>query len=150
MFCKKNGMVFLALGILAGLVGCSGEGTTSSCTLDSINATNDVVVTAKPGLLDFYGWAVDIENGVVPEKIAVKLKGESGNSFIFSYAGERTERPRVSEVLGSDKKTLNLSGFNFPADGSTLPLDNYEVSLLIYRGDNFITCPTPKKLVISN
>ena len=139
-----------ALAMAVGLSGCIGEDAINSCTLDAINGSSELSVYSKPGEISFLGWAVDVESGKVPEKLAIKLQGDKGKSFIFDYSGVRMERPKVSESLGSDNKALNMSGFSFSGDGKALPVDNYAVSLLIYRDEKAVVCPTNKKLIIQD
>lgn len=143
-----------ALAIAAALVminGCDQANQTlerrvsKQCALDVINGSQELIVQAKPQVVDFRGWAVDSESKTVPDRVNVVLTNKHGRAYVFPHA---TRNPRPDVVKAFKRDSYLQSGYRVLADVSSLPDDTYLISLQMPTEKSIITCSTRKTLLI--
>lgn len=151
-FKKLSGKFFVSVLALASMQGCSDKAdnnvqvVSTDCWIDAVNdnATSPVKVNAD--VFSVRGWAADSSTGTAPKEMGVYITDSKGNKVIFK-TDKRISRADVATARKQPK--YEMSGFDIKVDGSSLPVGEHSLSLVMYRDGATVACATPMKLLIS-
>jgi hypothetical protein len=151
-FKTLSSKLFVSVVALASMQGCSDKADSSvqvasaDCWIDSVNDNAGSTVKVNVDLFSVRGWAADSSTGTAPKEMAVNITDSKGNKVVF-----KTDKriSRIDVATAKKQPKYEMSGFDIKVDGSSLPVGEHSLSLVMYRNDATVTCSTPTKLLIS-
>jgi hypothetical protein len=116
------------------------------CALDSVMGTSVGVdvVAVKSTALHLEGWAADKEQGQVPQKVQLELRGKTGSYFVSAKRG--LERPDVVAAFANQR--LLYSGYTVDVDVKRLPMGTYRVYVHQQDKGHASVCDTTRSLQV--
>jgi hypothetical protein len=98
------------------------------CFLDAVNhhpPASQTIVVPRANLVDFMGWAADLDSLTVPGRAVIRLTGPNGT---FYATADRFDRSDVAATYKSDR--LRPSGFILTAGTTAVPAGSYAVAVI--------------------
>lgn len=114
------------------------------CAIDIVNdpVKKEVIAINRAGGLNIYGWALDEKSVSVSSVVYLHLL--KGSENYYGQLNRRGDRGDLAKAFG--KPEFINAGFGGAVDISSLPVGQYEMSVIQIGGNKRLVCSTNYKL----
>lgn len=145
-----NFRTLVLLATLITLAGCGDKKilSSTSCSIDSVNDSGDLIVTTKANsILKVAGWAADYLSKQAPDSVTINLVSSIGAVSKFAEGKLTVARPDVNTALNAP--AIANVGFGLSAQLESPASGIYEIQILQHFSDRIIVCKSAKSVKIN-